>query len=244
MPTELSNPASLPTLRTQARELLNEFDAADGLACYYTLHHDAKRSTLAVHRDSAGLVDGFLAHCMTGFDLFRPLVTMRVRGSNDPVPALIETALKPGRPYLLVVPESLFDRVEPLVEVADPVRTQVMRLDPSRFHPDMNVMVVTRPDRDGNPRAEVRQGDTAAAVAGVNWVSPIFAEVFVQVQPDSRKRGWGRAVVRALCAELLKRQVTPLYSVAEDNDDSFTLADDVGFVETGAREVMASITGR
>jgi L-amino acid N-acyltransferase YncA len=105
-------------------------------------------------------------------------------------------------------------------------------------------MVVTRTDRDGNPRAEVKQGDTAAAVAGVNWVSPIFAEVFVQVQPDSRKRGWGRAVVRALCAELLKRQVTPLYSVAEDNDDSFSLADDVGFVETGAREIMTSITGR
>ena len=244
MPTELSDPSNLRILRAEARELLNEFDAADGLACYYALHHDDKRTTLVVHSDRAGLIDGFLTTCMTGFDLFRPLVTIRARGGNDPVPELVQATLKAGRPYLLIVPDGLFERVEPLVKVTDPVRMQIMRLDPARFHPDLNVMVVTRFETDGSPRAEVRHGDTVAAVAGINWYSPIFAEIFVQVVPEYRKRGWGRSVVRALCAELLKQRVTPLYNVAEDNDDSFTLADDVGFVDTGAREIMTSITGR
>lgn len=243
MPTELSDQANLHTLRAQARDLLNEFDAADGLACYYALHHDARRSTLALHRDSAGFVDGFLAHCMTGFDLFRPLITMRVRGSNDPVPSLLKTALKPGRPYLLIVPAGLFTRVEPHVSLSDPVLNHILRLDPAHFRPEVNVMVVTRTESDGNPRAEIKQGDVVVAAAGVNWRSPIFAEVYVQVQPEVRKRGWGRAVVRALCADLLKQQLTPLYNVAEDNDESYALADDIGFVDTGAREVMASITG-
>jgi len=244
MPTELSNQVNLHALRAQARDLLNEFDAADGLACYYALHHDARRTTLALHRDSTDFVDGFLAHCMTGFDLFRPLITMRVRGSNDPVPSLLEAALKPGRPYLLVVPANLFPRVEPHVSLSDPVLNHILRLDPSHFRAEANVMVVTRTEPDGHPRAEIKQGDDVVAAAGVNWRSPIFAEVYVQVQPEVRKRGWGRSVVRALCADLLKQQLTPLYNVAEDNDESYALADDIGFVDTGAREVMASITGQ
>lgn len=75
-----STPATLPTLRQSVRDLLNEFDAADGLATYYGLYHDPQRTTLFVHQDGDGRVDGFLARCQTGFDLFRPLVTLRVRG--------------------------------------------------------------------------------------------------------------------------------------------------------------------
>lgn len=234
-----STTATLPELRHQARDLLNEFDAADGLASYYALHHDPKRSALIVHRDESEQVDGFLARCQTGFDLFRPLVTLRVRGVNDPIAPLLEAGLVAGRPYVMVIPELTVERVARHVALANPVGNRIMRLDPGRFVPEINVLVVTRADADGNPRAEVRRGDQAVATAGVNWRSPIFAEVFVRVEPQGRGRGWGRAVVKAVVGELLRQSVTPLYTVAEDNDASYDLALDVGFVDSGAREVMA-----
>ncbi len=236
-----STPATLPDLRRQARDLLNEFDAADGLASYYTLHHDATRTALYVYRNHAGAVDGFLARCQTGFDLFRPLVTMRVRGASDACAPLLEAGLVAGRPYLMVVPPALAERLARHLTITEPVYNRVMRLDPARFTPEINVLVVSRTDPDGSPRAEVRRGSRPIAVAGINWRSPIFAEVYVRVEPEGRGRGWGRSVVKAVAAELLRQGVTPLYSVAEDNEPSYDLALDVGFVDTGAREVMAQV---
>src|SRR5687768_11245697 len=104
-----STPATLNTLRHQARDLLNEFDAADGLATFYTLHYDPPRTTLYIHRDPQAQMDGFLVRCQTGFDLFRPLVTLRVRGEAALAP-LIEQGMQPGRPYLMILPAPLLDR--------------------------------------------------------------------------------------------------------------------------------------
>lgn len=237
--TTASTPATLPRLRNEIRDVLNEFDPADALSSYYALHHDPRRTTLFVHREADGMVDGFLARCQTGFDLFRQLVTLRVRGSNDPLTPLLTEALVPGRPYLMIIPTSLVKRVEARVRLTDHVENHILRLDPARFRPEMNALVVTRKDKDGNPRAEIRRGGQPVAVAGVNWRSPIFAEVYVQVDPPARGRGLGRSVVKAVVAELLKMGVTPLYSVSEDNNASYDLALDVGFVDTGARECMA-----
>nr|MBN1230204.1 GNAT family N-acetyltransferase [Anaerolineae bacterium] len=234
-----STPATLSTLRDQARTLLNEFDAADGLASYYALYHDPARTTLHLHHDTSGMVDGFIAHCQTGVDLFRPLVTMRFRGVNNPVPDLLRAALLPGRPYLFVVPDHVFEAAAEYLSIEDPSQNMIMRLEPSRFHPDMNVMVVSRLTADGMPKAEILRGDQAVAVAGVNWRSPIFAEIYVFVEPDVRGRGWGRAVVNRVAAELVKSGLTPLYTVAEGNDYSHDLALDTGFIDTGTREVMA-----
>jgi ribosomal protein S18 acetylase RimI-like enzyme len=235
----VSTPTTLRKLREEARDLLNEFDAADGLASYYALHHDPKRTTLVLHDDASGAADGFLARCQTGFDLFRPVVALRVRGANDPVPALVEAGLVAGRPYVVVVPEPLLARLGEVVTLTNLTRNHILRLDAARFKPEMNVLVVSRADREGNPRAEIRRGPDVVAMAGVNWRSPIFAEVFVNVDAEARGHGWGRSVVRAVVADLLKQGVTPLYSVAEDNDPSYDLALDVGFVDTAAREIVA-----
>ncbi len=237
--TIASTPATLQQLRSQARDLLNEFDAADGLATYYALHHDPSRSALFVHRDPGGIVDGFLARCQTGFDLFRPIVTLRVRGLGDPVPDLIKAALTPGRPYLLIVPEMLAERISPHVALSERTRNRIMRLDPSRFRPEINVLVMLKREADGSPRAEVRRGERIVALAGINWRSPIFAEVFVRVEREAQGTGLGRSVTRAVAAELLRSGVTPLYTVSQDNDFSHELALDVGFVDTGAWEMMA-----
>ncbi len=237
--TTTSTGATLARMRDEIRDLLNEFDPADGLASYYALHHAAARTTLVTHHDASGLVDGFAARCQTGFDLFRQLVTVRVRGSNDPIPSLLNDTLVPGRPYLMVVPTGLVKRISEHVTLTDEVHNNILRLDPARYRPEMNALVVTRKDADGNPRAEVRRGGQPVATAGVNWRSPIFAEVFVRVEPPARGRGFGRSVVKAVVAELLKLRVTPLYSVSEDNNASYDLAVDVGFVDTGAQECMA-----
>jgi GNAT superfamily N-acetyltransferase len=233
-----STPATLPTLRHSARELLNEFDAADGLAAYYALHHPPKRTTLILHHDSNMEVDGFLVRCQTGIDLFRPLVTLRARGQNA-IPELIEEGLLPQRPYLIVAPTNQVERLEPYLDITQVTFNRILRLDPERFKPMMNVLVVRGQDADGNPKIEMRSGERAVASAGVNWRSPIFAEVYVQVDPQYRGRGRGRAVVNALVGDLLKQGVTPLYNVVEGNEASSELAAQVGFVDTSAREIMA-----
>jgi FR47-like protein len=233
-----STPSTLAYLRDNARALLNEFDAADALACYYTLHHDPRRTELFMHRDAEGHVDGYAVRCQTGFDLFRPLITLRLRGGETALPDLLEEALVPGRPYLMVVPEGYVERMTAYVALTDLNVNMVLRLDPARYQPEMNVLVTRRTDNEGNPRTEIKRGKQVVASAGVNWRSPIFAEVYVNVAESQRQQGYGRSVVSALMAELLHIKVTPLYAVAETNSASRALAEAVGFVETGAREIM------
>ncbi len=239
-----STPATLAYLRDNARELLNEFDAADALACYYTLYHDPKRTELFMHRDGEGKVDGFAVRCRTGFDLFRPLVTLRLRGGETALPDLIEESLAPGRPYLLVVPPGYVERLKKHLALSETNLNWIYRLDPARFKSEINVIVTRRTDAEGNPRAEIKRGKQVVASAGVNWRSPIFAEIFVNVAEGERGRGHGRAVVSALAAELLHAEVTPLYAVASANTASRDLAETVGFVDTGAREVMGQAVRR
>jgi hypothetical protein len=229
---------TLDAQRQAVRTLLNEFDAADALASYYALYHDAERSALFTHHDDAGRLTAFLARCQTGFDLFRPLVTLRVRGAGVPG-RLLREGLVPGRPYLLIVPGPLAEKLELHLDITGVTRNLVLRLDPARFKPAINVLVEEHSDAHGNPRCEIRSGEQVTALAGVNWRSPLFAEVYVHVGEGSRGQGRGKAVVSACAAALLKMRVTPLYVVAEHNAASLELARRVGFVDTGAREVVA-----
>jgi len=64
------------------------------------------------------------------------------------------------------------------------------------------------------------------------------------VQPGRQRRGWGRTLVNAVAGDLLKLGVTPLYSAAASHSASLELADQVGFVDTGAREVVCEATRR
>lgn len=233
-----STPATLPYMRDQVRQLLNEFDAADGLASYYALHHNPRRTTLTMNHNSHGTLDGFVVVCQTGIDLFRPVVTLRARGDGA-LPELLTEALLPGRPYLLIVPEVMVGRLEPFLSLSTLSTNHIYRLDPVRFHHEVNVLTMNIADPEGNPRAEIRRGGRPVAVAGINWRSPIFAEVFVSVEEAHRMMGMGRAVLNALTAQLLTLKVTPLYAVAEGNQASLQLAASLGYVDTGAREAMA-----
>lgn len=233
-----STAATLQYLRESARDLLNEFDAADALASYYALYHDPQRTTLFVHRNTEDVVDGFLARCQTGFDLFRPLVAMRVRGSGA-LPVLLESGLSPGHPHLIALPARLAEQVTTHVALSEVARNLILRLEPARFRPVINVLVARSQDLSGNPRAIIRRGDQTVASAGVNWRSPIFAEVYVQVDAAFWSRGYGLSVLSAVVEELLKKQAMPIYAVERSNEASRKLAQEIGFVDTGAREVMA-----
>ncbi len=238
--TTASTPATLNDMRSTARKLLNEFDAADGLATYYTLYHDPNRTQIWLHHTD-GEADGFLVRCQTGMDLFRPIVTLRVRG-QAPVEPLLRAALEPNRPYIIVFPNNMAKRIDPFVKLHGMATNLLMRFDPSLFQPEVSVLVEPTTSPDGHPRMEIKRGDEVVAAAGVNWASPEFAEVFVTVQDEDRMRGLGRTVLNALVEALLKKRVTPLYVVNHTNMASRKLAAKVGFVDTGAREISAQAT--
>ncbi len=226
-------------LRASLRPLLDEHSPADALAGYYVFHHPDNRTEIFVHGDEAQAdrADGFLVRARTGLDLFRPLVTYRAQ-TEAAARALFREGLPPGRPVYLTVPDSLAGWANQYLTMTEIELHRVYRLDPRRYQPEINILVVTSSGADGTPRCEIRAGDGVGAVAGVNWQSPVFAEVFVYSDAAVRGRGWGKSVVSAVVGMLLKSGRTPLYVVAESNEASIRVAEAVGFEDTGFREYV------
>jgi GNAT superfamily N-acetyltransferase len=237
----MSPTAGVEGARAAARQLLDENSPVDALAAYYALHHPADRIELVVYRGGDGSTPaapmGFLVRARTGMDLFRPLVTFRAR-DEAAARGLFEQGLPAGRPVYMTVPERLAPWVNKYLSVSDAELHRVYRYDPARYEPQINVLVVRSSGPDGLPRCEIRAGDRAGAVAGVNWQSRRYAEVYVYTEPQVRGRGWGKAVVRTLVGLLLDAGRLPLYVVAESNDYSLRLAEAVGFADTGHREFV------
>jgi ribosomal protein S18 acetylase RimI-like enzyme len=232
-------PASLDRLRSVIRPLLDDRSTADGLAAYYGLYHPADRSELFVHPPdaAAGPARGFLVRARTGMDLFRPLVTGRLH-DDETARALFERGLPPGRPVYLTLPEDEGRWANQHLQMSEIELHRIYRYAPEKYQSEINVMVVTGSGADGLPHCEIRGGDRTGAVAGINWQSPRFAEVYVYTDPAVRGRGWGKAVVRALVASILKSGRLPLYVVSESNEYSIRLAEAVGFEDTGQREFV------
>ncbi len=224
------------TLRTHARALLDEASPADALAAYYALHAEPASTELFVHLEGT-TPQGFLVRARTGMDLFRPLVTMRT-ADEAVFAALCRQGLPARRPVYLTVPQVLAGWANKHLTLTEADLFQVCILPHGHHQPEVNVLVTTSRDPQGRPRCEIRSGDTLGAVAGVNWLGPRFAEVYVQVHPQAQGRGWGRSVVNALCGHLLAQGRTPLYVVSLQNTPSLRLAEAVGFVDTHAREYI------
>jgi len=235
----MTAPASRAALRASLRSLFDERSPADALAVYYLFHHAPDRTELFVHSEAAGAArpDGFLVRARTGLDLFRPLVTFRAR-TEAAAQALFQDGLAAGRPVYLTVPAALAGWANKFLSVSDAEMHRVYRLNPARFQPEVNVLVLTGASPDGAPRCEIQAGGKIVAAAGVNWQSPAFSEIFVYTEPAVRGRGWGRSVVNTLIASILKSGRTPLYIVAESNDVSIHLAEAVGFEDSGLREFV------
>jgi len=240
----MSSRTELERVRPRVRPLLDTRSPADALASYYALYHAPDRSELFIDPedpasggDTTAPLTGFLVRARTGLDLFRPLVTFRAQ-SEDGARSLLERGLQPGRPAYLTVPAALAPWANKLVSVTDAEIHRVYRLNPNRYQPILNVLAVTSTGADGLPRVEIRAGERAGAVAGINWQSPEFAEVYVYTDPAVRGRGWGKSVVAALVGLIQRSGRTPLYVVAETNEYSIRLAEAVGFDDTGHREYV------
>jgi RimJ/RimL family protein N-acetyltransferase len=227
--------ADLQALRLKARVLLHLSDPVDALYAYYALYHDPRRAELFTHEDADGYTDGFAAVCQTGQRLFQPTVALRAKNERAAVEVL-RRALIPGRPYYVITTLDLMDAVERVVDVQQAEINHLYSLEPVRFQPIINVLVVTEEGIGGLPRFVIRSQDTIAAEAGLNWASPHFAEVFVHVEPGARGRGWGRSVLSACTMWTVRSARQPLYVVNEANEPSIALAEAAGYVDTGVRE--------
>jgi RimJ/RimL family protein N-acetyltransferase len=225
--------------RLEREGFLSLSEPGDALAAYYALFHDPGRTLLWLHCGDEEWIDGFVAVCQTGFNLFQPTVVLRALDSGSAA-ALLREALQPGRPYYIVTTPALETVVRALLPLEREEFNRVYRFDPRRYRPEINVLVQPSRGADGSPKFVIQSRGEIAAEAGVNWRSPHFAEVFVHTQPRARGRSWGKAVVAACATTLIQGGVQPLYMVAEGNEASLRLAESVGFVDTGAREFAAA----
>ncbi|HML23580.1 MAG TPA: GNAT family N-acetyltransferase [Aggregatilinea sp.] len=228
---------SVHEARKQVRLLLDDSSAADAPTAYYALFHPPERSAIFTQKDSAGRVVGFAGRFQTGIDLFRPLMTLRC---TDPACAadVLSRALLPGRPYIFFANANQLPLVGGSLRVENERILNIYHLDVSRFKPELNVLVQTRKTADGLPRCVI-SANGLEAVAGLNWKSPAFAEIYVHVDAQARQRGWGRSVAAAITQLVLAEGRVPLYLVESDNEPSLRLAESLGYVSTGARQVYA-----
>ncbi len=242
--------ANLAQQRQAIRSLLNERHAADALAVYYALYHPDERTRLFTQVGASGRAYGYVAVCRTGIDLFRPLVTLRLK-EDDPEGAadLVHQALSPGADVFIHSPVEYRPLLAALFEIKTEQHLHLYKLDRRHFQPIVNVMVMRSATPDGLPRYLIRPTNPASdneigASATLNWQTPRFAEVTVYTNPQYRQRGWGRSVVSALAQDLLQNGQTPLYEVAAQNEASINLAQTLGFMDAGADNLFLEATLR
>jgi hypothetical protein len=235
----MNTTTSIHEKRQQVRRLLDDSNPADAPTAYYALFHPAARSSLVTRVNGDGRVQGFLGQFQTGIDLFRPLITLACHDAEIAADLMAE-ALTLGRPYILFANLNQLPLVGGSLRVDQHRTLEIFRLNVGRFQPEINVLVQCTQAPDGTPRCAIRSGEQGA-VAGVNWQSPAFAEIYVHTDPGARQRGWGTSVAAAVTQAVLAEGRVPLYLVEPDNDASRQLAASLGFVDTGARQVYADV---
>lgn len=218
--------------------MLDDRSAADAMAGYYALHHPADRVTLYTFQPTRASIIGFLALARTGLDLFRPLAIPFIASPRG-LTALLSAALKPNRPVVLQLPREQRAWAEEVVDLSDVQVAEVLRLDLREFEPIINVLVVESRSPGGWPRYEIRSGDTVYVAAGLNWKGPTFAEVYLDVDPSVRGRGFGKSVLAAIAGRLLGESLIALYRVADDDLTGRAEAEALGFRPTGLRILTA-----
>jgi GNAT superfamily N-acetyltransferase len=225
----------LERLRLKVRPLLHLSAPADALYAYYAFYHDPRRTQLYVHENAVGRADGFIAVCQTGQRLFQPTVVLRTPDARVAV-ELLRLALIPGRPYYLITTPDLRDAVAEVMQMEQAQINRIYQLELYRFHSPINVLVVAERGLDDRPRFLIRSREEVAAEAGASWLSPHFAAVYVRTTPAARGRGWGQSVVGACTRWVVQSGRQPLYIVGEKNGPEIALAEEIGYVDTGARE--------
>lgn len=226
-----SRHSGLAAQRGRIAPLLAPADPADARASYYALVHDERRVQLTLHTLANGQVDGFVAVCQTGRDLFVPLVV--VRAPPGAIGGLLRDALVVGRPYDVIAEPELKGAIGQAMLLDAEQTNHIYRFDSSAHRPLLNVMV--QPG-EGPFRYEIRSGDRVVAAAGINWQTSRLAEMYVYSEPEVQSRGWDRAVGSACIRALLDKGLLPLYTVSGDEPAASRLPLLLGFRDTGAIE--------
>jgi len=227
---------NLAQSRNAIRHLLNQHDPADGMASYYAFHHPDTKTDLATLPANEGRAEGYIAISRTGYDLFRPFLTMRLPIEDmEACRRLVMEAFPPQTAVIAQVPTTYFPLMQALFHIESAQTMALYQLQNGRFEPSINLMVTRSLSPNGLPRFSVRnqEGDPVAAVA-MNWQSPHFAELSVNSKPGYRRQGWGKTVLSVMVEHVLENGRLPLYVAAEDNEASIALARKVGFVRNGA----------
>lgn len=229
--------------RRSVRHLLDERNPADGIADYFAFHHPEDRTSLVIIPENSVRADGYIALSRTGMDLFRPFLTMRLPEHDTNLAAqLIYQALPEGTAVILNAPLRYGPILHALFKVETEERLMLYVLSDAPHEPIINVLVTQDLGANGLTRFLIRAredvGRPVGASAGLNWMSPTFAEISVNTNPGYRRRGWGRSVVSAMVQHVLAKGRRPLYAVSDTNDASIQLAESVGFVDSGIRKLL------
>ncbi len=239
--------------RRAVRRLLNETDPADAAAVYYVFHHPAEKIQITTYPPDSQPLLGYVCSAMTGIDLFRPLVTMRLpldRSGQELDYSksldLIYSAFPVGGSLLISAVSSYYPFLSAVLDIQREDKTRLLVINRASFSPIINVLVTETLSHNNLPRYVIHKRDNSSesssgdiiTSAGVNWRSPSFAEVYVHTRNNFRRRGMGKSVLAYIVKSILDSGRTPLYVVSVDNDPSYQLARSVGFVDTGEEEIM------
>ena len=235
----MTQPNSLQTTRRAISQLLDHKRPADARAAYYAFDHADERTTIVPWPVEGGRAKGYICFSRTGLDLFRPLVTMRLPwGDMSASSEVVYNALPPGASVMMSVPSLYMPLIDALFDSQQQSEMAFYALDRGHHEPILNVLVSRSNSANGLPRYVIRKDGVSAASASVNWQSRNFAEIGVETNPQFRRQGYGRSVVAALNEHLLQQGRTPLYAVSAENTASRQLAESVGFIDTGYREMF------
>ena len=210
------------------------------MASYYAFHHADAKTHIVTAPDGADRADGYIAISRTGYDLFRPFLTMRLPMANmEASRQLIVGALPAETAVIAQVPAAYFPLMQALFHIESAQTMTLYQLDARRFQSSISLMVTRTSSPNGLPRFTIRnqEGDPVA-VAAMNWQSPKFAELSVNTKPGYRRQGWGKSVLSAMVEHVLANGRLPLYVAAQENDASIALARNVGFVRNGATVIF------
>jgi ribosomal protein S18 acetylase RimI-like enzyme len=220
---------------------------------YYAFYHPDEKIRLITKPEGAQRAQGYLCLARTGIDLFRPLVTLRLpyaEDGRDVDPAFGASIITEAIPEGMSVILNASGRYRPLIKALFAIRQEqslrVFVLDRGRFEPIINVLVTQSQSHDGSPMFVIRQTQTnqsstpgeIIASAGLNWQSAHFADIYVHTKSSYRRLGYGRSVVAALIQHVLESGRTPLFVANSENDPSIQLAESVGFIDSGIREIL------
>jgi hypothetical protein len=229
--------------RDRLAHLINERAVFDAMAGYYALHHPADRTSLCGFYPNDDPPTAFLVIAQTGLDLFRPLA-IPFTGHAEPMVSLLQFGLKPGRPVLIDLPIEQRDWAEQTVALDSPRINEIYRLDPNRFEPLINVLITEVSTPTGWPRFEIQSRRGERASAGINWLGPHYAEVYVDVDKAARGRNFGQSLLATITARLLAANKIPLLRIPDDGVERVAAAINVGYRPTGVRTVSAQATLR